>query len=812
MKERRHLASLVADCAALGDQTAIVTKHGLRRVATTYAELAELAGRFAGYLERSGIRKGDRVVIWGENGAAWVAAFFGCMLRGVVPVPVDAAGSAAFARRVVREVRPKLAVCGRDFVGELESATPVIVLDSLAETLTGLAMPDPIEDLGSDDMLQILFTSGTTAEPKGVVHTHGNVLASLGPIEREIAKYRKYERWFHPLGFGHALPLSHVFGQFLGMWIPVLLGAVVHFLPKIAAVQWIAEIKRERISVLAAVPRTLDLLAGALRSRFDGLDARVARMSGRPVWRRYWHFLDVHREMGFRFWAMICGGATLSAGLERFWSTMGFPVIQGYGMTETAALVSVNHPFRPAQGSIGEVLPGREVRLTDEGEILVRGETVARATWEQGEYKVRTDEWLATGDLARRDETGHLQFRGRKKDVIVTSAGMNIYPDDLEAVLHKQPAIRAATVVPVNGPAGPEPMAVLLLRGEGSAEDAIRDANGELAEYQKIRRWMVWPEPDFPRTSTGKVIRRMVAAGIQETNTKAGSLEEMIRQIGGPRGAGVEGLMLDSLGRVELEAAIEEKYGIPLEDVSKLLSEGAQDRESGQHVYPQWPWHPVAHAIRVVFLETVVRPLVWFLGAPAVDRGSETPAAPVLIVANHVSEVDVPLILYALPPAIRRRVAVAMTGEKLRDFRRGGPWSRTKYFLITALFNVFPLPRKANFRASFAHAGRAMDKGYHVLVFPEGRHTPDGQMHAFLRGSGILWKDLNCQALPVYLGGAGELKVQRKRWFRSGRVWLRTGSLIALPAAIDAAAAADLLEKSVRELTRPDLTGARTVR
>jgi long-chain acyl-CoA synthetase len=213
----------------------------------------------------------------------------------------------------------------------------------------------------------------------------------------------------------------------------------------------------------------------------------------------------------------------------------------------------------------------------------------------------------------------------------------------------------------------------------------------------------------------------------------------------------------------------------------------------------------VASAVRVVFLEAIAMPLVGLLAAPRVQRDLTCePDVPLLIVANHVTLFDVPILLYGLDRRMRRRVAVAMAGEMLLNWRhaRGqGNWllnllAPAAYYLVTALFNVFPLPQSGDFRASFAHAARAMDRGFHVLVFPEGRRTPDGQMHAFQRGSGLLWEELQCDALPVYMSGLWG----KMGWFRSGRICTHVGEVIALPSDADAQAATALLEERVRSL------------
>jgi long-chain acyl-CoA synthetase len=445
------------------------------------------------------------------------------------------------------------------------------------------------------------------------------------------------------------------------------------------------------------------------------------------------------------------------------------------------------------------VLPGREIRLGEDGEILVRGDTVSKATWQNGKLQTQASEWLATGDLASQDESGNLKFRGRKKEVIVTAAGLNIYPDDLEAALLRQPLIKTAAVVEVEG----EPVAALILRKPGDGAESVRMANKELAGYQQIRRWIVWPEPDLPRTSTGKILRREVAAGLQGTAPKmlSGIIEKITGKI-----PDSESLQLDSLGRVELQSAIESQLGVEIDDAAYqqvntlgelrgLLSGSARTESHDENIYPTWPWTWLQNGIRVLFIELVMRPLVAILGNPRIDPIEPCPK-PVLLVANHVSAYDVPLILYALPASMRRRVAVAMAGEMILSFRRTrGITGWIAYFLMTALFNVFPLPQLANFRKSFAHAGRAMDRGFHVLVFPEGKRTEDGMMHTFQKGSGMLWKELQCNALPVYLGGTNT-----KKWFRSGKLFVRIGKPIPFNPDLEPAEATRILEEAVRSL------------
>lgn len=860
---RPHLASLVADWQRNGNDRAVVRHHGNRAYPTSYRELAQLAGRFAAGLRALGIGPGDRLLLWGENSAEWVAVFFGCVLCGVMVVPLDAAGSPEFAERVVVEVKPKLLVGDAALLGKLSGEVGKANLGDLLQVLP--TEPDFRVDLsvGLDTPLQIVFTSGTTSEPKGVVHTHRNVLASVAPIEREIGRYRRFERPFHPLRFLHTLPLSHVFGQFMGMWLPPLLSAEVHFIDGVEPSRLLTAIKRERVSVLVAVPRILELLRAHLSQRFPRLQGELDASQGWPAWKRWWRFRAVHRLLGLKFWALICGGATLPPELEAFWNRLGLALIQGYGMTETAALVTLNHPFHVGKGTLGKALPGREVRLNREGEIEVRGDMLAAGSWRNGKFQPRAGEWLATGDLGVQEASGELRFAGRKGDVIVTGAGLNIHPQDLESALLAQPGVRGCAVVACETPRGSEPVAAVLFSGSDEQLRAATDAaNGRLAAFQQLRYVLRWPEASFPYTSTGKLLRRRIAAWacVQIAPAETGAagiaaadpLVNLIAEIthepvsnssGDQRLS--EDLHLDSLGRVQLQSALETQLGVEISDdamvslvtldqLRKAVGRGTAEplgnepssTSEGQLAsqptsrqlpapeperlsYPRWPWSPPVQWLRAAFVEAVVRPLVRLLATPkVVFDGSAARQGPVLIIANHVNTYDMPLILYALPGPMRHHVAAAMSAEVLSNLRHGREQgnavlnllARPAAWLLVALFNVFPLPRLRGFRQSFAHAGEALDRGYSVLIFPEGRRSQTGGLQPFRPGIGLLVQASGVPVLPVALGGMGSASRQGQGWFRSGRIVVHVGESISFDPATQPEAITQELFLALRAL------------
>jgi long-chain acyl-CoA synthetase len=424
---RETLLSFLDDCRAHGKQTAVAHEAGVRLSRWSYARLASSACQFARELEARSIGVGDRVLFWGENRPEWIACFYGCLLRGAVAVPLDLKSAPDFVARVQQQVSAKL-LLSDDPQSQLN--LPHVAFNRIPELLARHSDAPYSTNAKPDDLVEIVFTSGTTAEPKGVCLTHRNLLANIAPIEKEFNRYRRWERLVHPLRFLCLLPLSHVFGQLMGIFIPQLLGAEVYFSESYKPSQIISAVKKQRINAVVTVPRVLETLREKVKAEVSDDQLRAA--SGRHFLRNWWAFRKIHRQFGWRFWAFVTGGATLESETETFWRRLGYAVVQGYGMTETASLTSLSHPFRMRHGSIGKPVAGQEVKLSDDGEILVRGENVARGYWNSNGGSI-TDEqgWIHTGDIGEFGPEGNIYFRGRSKETIVTAAGLKIYPTDL---------------------------------------------------------------------------------------------------------------------------------------------------------------------------------------------------------------------------------------------------------------------------------------------------------------------------------------------------------------------------------------------
>ena len=365
----------------------LVHDDSFRTRSFTYAEVGRAARGFAGRLTSAGIGKGDKVVVFSENRAEWIVAFWGCLLAGVVVVPIDYRSSPDFLARVTHIVGAKVVLVGHDVppLGPGIGSTPVWLLHQLDWTADGAPPDVPIT---RDDVAEIIFTSGATAEPKGVVITHRNVLANIVPVEREVLKYRKWAAPFAPIRFLNLLPLSHMFGQAMATFVPPMLDGVVVFMRGYNPADIVEQIRTRRVSVLVSVPKILDVLKEhALRvarsakgagGSTPGLQGPGAARALSRIAGRWWAHRDIHRAFGPKFWAFVVGAAPLDAELEKFWGDLGFAVVQGYGLTETAPIVTLNHPFGTRRGSVGKPIAGVEVKVAEDGEILVRGENVTQ--------------------------------------------------------------------------------------------------------------------------------------------------------------------------------------------------------------------------------------------------------------------------------------------------------------------------------------------------------------------------------------------------------------------------------------------------
>jgi long-chain acyl-CoA synthetase len=840
---RRTLIDFFADVFA-NNREFVVYDDGYRAWTQTYGAVAGASRRFASRLGEAGVAPGDKVVVWSENRPEWIAALWGCLLEQAVLVPIDYRASADFMLRVADIVDAKLIVVG-ETVPAFDSTRPVWRLDQ-PESPHPEPHPEPRTSnheprtTTPGTIAEIIFTSGATAEPKGVVLTHKNILANIVPVEREINKYKTYARPFAPIRFLNLLPLSHMFGQSMATFVPPMLDGVVVFTRSYSPHDIVRQIHQRRVSILVCVPKMLEVL----RDHIVRLHPEAAEPPPPGIhWvRRWWIYRRVHRAFGLKFWAFVVGAAPLDPELESFWMRLGFLVVQGYGLTETAPIVTLNHPLHAAKGAVGKPIAGVEVRIADDGEILVRGENVTSGYYNAPDETARAfkDGWFHTGDIGEVDATGHLHIRGRKKEMIVTPEGLNVFPEDVERVLNMIPGVRESAVVgaPTPGTSGTTERvhAILVLAPGVDAADIVREANRQLLDHQKIRGSAVWSDGNLPRTEgTRKLKRRelrqwLTGRGLSAAHGEARDVASVVARFAAGKQilpeTTVDELGLSSLERVELMMAMEDAFQVTVDEAGFASARTVADLErliqpvdaapgtvqpaaAEVFEFPAWNRSWPARLVRGVSIPTWILPPLRFFVSLEV-RGLEhltNLEGPVIFAANHQSHFDTPVILDALPGRWRRRLATAMLKEffKAHFYPDEFPWgarltNSTNYYLASLFFNTVPLPqREAGARQTLRYFGELVQDGYSILIFPEGKRTQHGEIVRFQPGVGMIASRLGLPVVPVRLEGLDRILHQTWSFPKRGRARVTFGAAISLRDN-DYAAAAARVEAAVRAL------------
>ena len=809
-----------------GSRDALLFKPAFRYLRWTYSRLWDESGQVATLLQRRGLTKGDQVILWGPNSPHWVLIFFGCLRAGVIVVPLDLRSAPDYVARVVSRTEPKLAFTSRFTPkGEADLGVPEVAFEELEGAIAGLPEPEEV-DIQRDDLAEIMFTSGTTGDPKGVMLTHRNLTANI----EGISQYIFCDPSSRLLSI---LPLSHMYEQMGGLFVTLYYGASVTY-PTSRQPTVLARTMRERkITIMLLVPQGLELL-------MNGIEREVARQGREALWNRLLKiaerlpfrlrrrlFRRVHKQFGGKLDFIVSGGAALDPDLGRKWELLGVKIVQGYGATEASPVIS-NHTIEGRRhDSTGRPLPNVEVRISDAGEILVRGENVTPGYWRAPEETAKAfdGDWYKTGDLGYFDDEGFLHIQGRMKDMIVLPSGQNVFPEDVQAVLTKHPRVKDATVVGLTRGSSVEVHAALILDDAGAAQEAVAWTNGQLAEQQRIRGFTIWSDEDFPRTHTLKVKKQIVIdtilgkiqpeppAAAPAGGRPAGggrSLLHIIAEVSKRDVEDIEGeaalgddLELDSLGRVELLSAVEAELGVYMDEgqvgpettvrqLVDLVEEGSKNPP--RLSFPRWGMRWWCRMTRGALQRGVVFPFVALpYGLKVTGRERlEGITGPVLFASNHNLGLDNPLIIKAVPIEWRRRMAIAGAANL---------WRNPVWWIMNPLLgNGFPLAKEGSVRPSLENMGKIMDDGWSVLIYPEGELTVGGPIKPFMNGTGLVAVEGRIPVVPLRLHIHRLGTPTRFPFLRRGSVEVSFGEPLSFPPGTDYQDATAAIENAVKSL------------
>jgi len=759
------------------DKDALVYKTGYRTFRLSYKLLHIKILKTVALIDQLKLKKGDTIILWGFNSPDWVSIFLACSYRGIVIVPIDANALSDFIEKIYHAVSAKALFHSQYKIPPNIPIQYFILenLDQLLESITDWSNSKPT--VNENDLLEIVYTSGTTADPKGVLLTHKNLISNTKSIVQAVKPNSEQS-------FLSVLPLSHLFEQNPGLLAPLSVGCTIVYIRGLRPNFIFKTLATERITNIILVPRLLKLLADGIRRELDekhltAIFNGLLKINLAPSVKKLL-FYPIHKKFGMTFAYFISGGAPLDPELEIFWKQIGFTILQGYGLTECSPVLTVNSLKKSNPGSVGAAIDGVQLKINHDGQIYAKGDNITNGYYQKSkETNALFDgSWMRTGDIGMLDENGFLYLKGRQKDLIVTAAGVNIYPEDIERILLKQPDVKDVCVLGLPTKNGEEVHAEIILKKTTDLRKIIASVNAQLNESQQITSYAQWEKEDFPRTTTMKIQKRFVLAEIQQkkpandnlNDKRVGKLYQIIAQINSinpimvtPNAKLSLDLKLTSINRVELISLIEQEYNIDIDeeeitkettvaDLEKIVRE--RKRITGKNIFHPWLLSMPMRIIRYIYNVLVIDNLISIFCRRTVygQENLKHLDQPVIFISNHVGYFDTPNILMSLPFQIRNKIAAAAWREyftipKHLVFKR---LLYGFYYYHASLFtNIYLFPKEKGFKKSLEYTGELLDKKWNILFFPEGEHSTNGKMKPFRNGIGWIVKEMRVPIVPV---------------------------------------------------------------
>ncbi len=816
-----------------------------RKEQYTYADLRELATRVACFLAGQGLKQGERVMLVSHNAPEWGMTYFGVLKAGATCIPCDPdsstneilnfarAGNAAgivVSERVDQEhpdLRERLAQQGSTVVWTFNEI--FTLSDEETEEQHMSLLPQRIQ---AQTVASLIFTSGTTGQPKGVMLSHRNLTSMVSMLSSVFDMTTRD-------GVLSVLPLHHTFEFSTGFLTPLSRGAQITYLPELTSDALARAIKNGHVTGMVGVPALWELLHRRIKNRLYERSEWIGKTADNLIRANAWVrdntpfnfgqvlFYPIHEGLGGRIRYFISGGSALSEKIQRDFQGLGFTILEGYGLTEASPVLTVTRPEnRMLTGSVGKPLPGIEVRIADPdasgvGEVIARGPNVMLGYYEDDATTRKTlvDRWLYTGDLGRVDDDGNLYLVGRSKEIIVDTNGKNVYPDELEEVYGNSPYIKELSIVGLaEGIA--EKVACLVVpddeyditlsRAEMHRliEEHFREVSASLPYFKRVKV-LHFTNIELPRTATRKVKRREVVQMMEalEQNQKVGRvstegpadkdamwLMNIVASVANrPRSevsinSRMSDLGFDSLMFVELATAIENAGGSitaperfnEVQDLRELI--GAVNRVGAGAAK-----HQTRTDTRQVEDEIQIPSIVRELGNRAGDalqkafynqllrteyegRSNIPPHTNFLVAANHCSHLDMGLTKMALGEAGKDLVALA-AADYFFD-------TKYKRAVMENFTNLVPMERTGSLRQSLRHARSFLDRGYNALIFPEGTRSITGEMADFKPVVGYLALHARVGILPMYLHGTYQAMPKGSTFIKSRDIGARIGRFL----------------------------------
>ena len=731
--------------------------------------------------------KPEKILICAQNSPEWCFAFYGAMRCKSIVVPLDAQSTKKEIEYVINDCRPDIVFISDD---KNEMFADMNLQNARLMTKDDVVLSDdkniPATDipLGNlEDVMLINYTSGTTGNPKGVMLTYKNVMFNIDSVSKQVPIFQEDSNVMVLLPLHHILPL-------LGSLVaPLYMGGTLHIAEAMNAESIIKTLNAGKVSIIIGVPRLYDMLVKGIMSKINAsfvtrLLYKITKLIGSDAVSRV-IFSSVHKKFGGHLKYLVSGGAALSVETATILKTLGLYVLEGYGMTETAPMISFTRPGRRKVGYAGELLPNIEAKITENGEICVKGDNVMKGYYKREEEtaQIIKDGWLHTGDMGILDKYG-LKITGRIKEIIVTSNGKNINPELLEKEFLNESKYVQEIGIFLSGDilhAAIRPEMTAVRQSSLDDMDALIKSeverfNAEQPQYKRIKQYHIMSE-ELPKTRLGKVQRFLLPHLIDKpkTHTEQESLEgksevykmlkafveDETKTIANENDHFEIDLSMDSLSKVSLLAYIENTFGINMneEQMENLntLAKLTDYIEKNEHTFntTNITWKDILATKVDVKLEkpgitqwctyTFTKILFSICYRFRFKGSKKLPNSPCIIVANHRCAIDGFLITYNFS---------RKENKDIFFFAKEKHW-RTKIAQFFARKNnIILMDINKNVRQSLQEMCAVLKKGKNIVIFPEGTRSRDNKMKKFKETFAILSKELNVPIIPVAIAGS----------------------------------------------------------
>ncbi|MBA2503577.1 MAG: AMP-binding protein [Pyrinomonadaceae bacterium] len=821
----------------------------------TYANLQELAARAGGFLASAGVAAGDRVMLFSNNAPEWGMSYFGVLKAGATCVPTDPQSTtdevvnfagASRARGIIlseemrdkhEELRDKLDAAGfaETSLWTFEEVFRLAEVEVENERLALLP-----KRAGAQSVASLIFTSGTTGQPKGVMLSHRNMTHMVSMLSSVFEMTTRD-------GVLSVLPLHHTFEFSTGFLTPLSRGAQITYLPELTSEELARAISNGYVTGMVGVPAVWEALHRRIKNRLHERKW-IGRASDLAIRANSWLrdrtplnvgqliFYPIHEGMGGRIRYFISGGSALSEKVKSDLHGLGFTILEGFGLTEASPVITVSRPQNHLlTGSVGKPLPGVEVRIADAnqngiGEVVARGANIMAGYFENetATRQVIRDRWLHTGDLGRLDTEGNLYLVGRSKEIIVDTNGKNVYPDEIEEMYEHSPFIKELSVVGLPDAEGGERVACMVVPDYGHdislsrsevrrrVEEYFHDVSSALPFFKRVKT-LHFSDRDLPRTATRKAKRKEIAhalikleqtsrAATAQRSTKAHStkrneaawLLEIVAGVSNKPLAEINpdtrlnDLGFDSLMYVELASAIEAAGGVLRSP--DTLTEVRDLRELASAVLRQ-PSTSEARAAEHARIE-VERREDEDIYIPSFVRSVGNKGLDVLqrafyeklLHTRYEGRSHIPVYTNFIVAANHTshldmglvKMALGETGRDMVALAAADYFFDNKFkrAYMDNFTNLVPMERSGSLRQSLRHARSFLDQGYNALLFPEGTRSLTGEITEFKPVIGYLALAARVGILPVYVYGTYEALPKGSNMLKSREIGARIGRFL----------------------------------